>query len=139
MRRTSEFSDEIDAMSQGYAKKRSNQSLSEQFREGVLEARQFLAVVDESMRIVLPAWDVWITIEDFLLGRVVELTVHGIDLSRSIGSPARPAASAASLVAKLLDGDFGEMRPDGLDDDVAWICVATGREAHEDERLPLFN
>ena len=138
MRRTSEFSDEIDLMSQGYAKKRSNQDLGEQFREGAQEARHFLDAVDESLRIVLPAWEVWVSIEDFLLGRVVELTVHGIDLSRSIGSATRPAASAASLVAKLLEGDFGDVRPDGLDDDTAWICAATGRETHEDDRLPLF-
>ena len=139
MRRTSEFSSEIDLMTQGYAKKRSNEDLGEQFIEGTQEARHFLETVDESLRIVLPAWDVWLSIEDFLLGRVVELTCHGIDLSRSIGSATRPAVSAASLVAKLLDGDFGDVRPDGLDDDVAWICAATGRETHNDKRLPLFN
>ena len=139
MRRTSEFSDEIDAISQGYAKKRSGQDLTDQFREGAQEARDFLDIVDESLRIVLPAWDVWVSIEDFLLGRVVELTVHGMDLSRSIGSATQPAAIAASMVSELLDEDFGNPRPEGLGDDATWISVATGREHHEDDRLPLFN
>ncbi len=139
MRRTSEFSSEIDLMTRGYAKKRSDDDLGKQFIEGAREARDFLETVDEELRIVLPAWDVWLSIEDFLLGRVVELTCHGIDLSRSIGSARQPAASAASLVAKLLDSDFGDFRPDGLDDDTAWICAATGRETHNDRRLPLFS
>ena len=138
MRRTSEFSNEINLMTQGSAKKRSDLDITDQFLEGTQEARQFLEMVDDSAKIVLPAWDVWLSIEDFLLGRVVELTCHGIDLSRSIGRSTRPAPAAASLVAKLLDADLGSTRPDGLDDDVLWICASTGRDSHEDNRLPLF-
>ena len=54
-------------MTRGYAKKRSDDDLGKQFMEGAREARDFLETVDEELRIVLPAWDVWLSIEDLHL------------------------------------------------------------------------
>ena len=63
---------------------------------------------------------------DFLLTRVVEVAVHGIDLAAALGRPAWTTPAAASAVCGLLLGDAGAPVPLGWDR-LTFIRKATGR------------
>nr|WP_297425473.1 maleylpyruvate isomerase N-terminal domain-containing protein [uncultured Actinotalea sp.] len=62
---------------------------------------------------------------DFLVTRVLEVAVHGIDLADALGAPRWTTAAAATLLRALhLDGPL----PEGVADDVAFLGLVTGRD-----------
>lgn len=63
-------------------------------------------------------------LEDFLLTRVLELVVHGIDLADALGRTPWTSPEGAGAVELLLFGEAG--RPDGLDAPSS-LRAATGR------------
>jgi uncharacterized protein (TIGR03083 family) len=70
---------------------------------------------------------------DFLVTRVVEVAVHGLDLAIAVGRRPWPTESAGDLLTRLLLG------PRGLEgvrrlgwDQVTFLCKATGREPMTD-------
>jgi uncharacterized protein (TIGR03083 family) len=70
---------------------------------------------------------------DFLVTRVVEVAVHGLDLAAAIGRRPWLTESAGRLLTQLLLGPRGleEVRRLGWDQ-VTFLCKATGREPMTD-------
>jgi hypothetical protein len=81
-------------------------------------------------------------LDEFVLTRIVEAVVHGMDLTDALGRPAVATpdgiAATASLLDELLARRAVPGRPAGLGDDVAWVRAASGRDQHPDPRLPLI-
>lgn len=68
-------------------------------------------------------------LSDFLVTRVVEVAVHGLDLAAAVGLPPWLSESAGDLLARLLLGEQGLESVDVLDwDRVTFLRKATGRE-----------
>jgi uncharacterized protein (TIGR03083 family) len=79
-----------------------------------------------------------IRVDHYLPSRVLEVTVHGLDLRdaldlEAVATPDGLGVSAA-LLETLLDGD----RPAELGDDLAFVLAATGRAPNDDPRLPVL-
>jgi hypothetical protein len=136
--RTRDFADEIDQMSIGLAAKKSHDEIRTQFAQYAAVGRAFVESASVELKVGLPAWQVWLLFSEFLLGRVIELTVHGLDLADAVGSAQSPAPAAVELTAQLMEDQLDGARPSDLGDDVTWIEAATGRIAHRDERLPVY-
>jgi uncharacterized protein (TIGR03083 family) len=80
---------------------------------------------------------------DFVITRLVELVVHGDDLTRSLPGlePAPLLPEAVELVADTLTAAYRERTggtPPPRDDAVLWIRAAAGRVPDPDPALPLF-
>ena len=83
-----------------------------------------------------------IRLDEFISTRIVEAVVHGIDLTDALRRPSTATAEGIVHTAQLCDAllrrSRGGGRPSGLDDNMAWIRAASGREHHSDSRLPLI-
>ncbi|MFP5309349.1 MAG: maleylpyruvate isomerase N-terminal domain-containing protein [Actinomycetes bacterium] len=77
-------------------------------------------------------------LDHYLTTRVVELTVHGLDLRRSLDLEAVCTPPAREVTCHVLERLLGGERPDELEDDVAFVLAATGRREHPDPRLPVL-
>jgi uncharacterized protein (TIGR03083 family) len=79
------------------------------------------------------------TLNDFLETRVVEVTVHGLDLADALGRPAWASLEALRTTTITLDALLGIPAPSALAwDDVTFVEKATGRRPlTSDERLVL--
>ncbi len=78
--------------------------------------------------------------DEFLPTRVLELAVHGLDLTDALGRPPYLTPLASAITADLLDHALDGPRPEDLaQDDIAFIEVATGRRPHPDRRLPVLH
>jgi hypothetical protein len=90
-------------------------------------------------QLVAPGGVAWTRLDQALATRIVELTVHGLDLAAVTDWTDAMAPGALAITGRILvvrlDGD----RPADLDDDARWIAAATGREAHPDSRLPVMS
>jgi uncharacterized protein (TIGR03083 family) len=99
-------------------------------------------VEDASPDLVGPAFFGPMRLDDFLVTRVVEAVVHGLDLTQALGrepvaAPSGIAATAAVLDELLVRRAIGQ-RPADLSDDRHWVEAAAGRVPHADQRLPLL-
>jgi uncharacterized protein (TIGR03083 family) len=109
-----------------------------------------LATVDEAMRLaratprgkVGPAFFGPMRLDELMLTRIIETGVHGLDLSAALGRAphltARARQSCAAQLEELTRHRRGIGRPADLDDDIAFIEVATGRRPHADARFPVL-
>lgn len=80
-----------------------------------------------------------IRLDHYLPTRVLELTVHGLDLRVALGLEEVATPIAVEITAEVLDRLLEGPRPDDLDDDaVAWILAASGRLPSDDPRLPVL-
>lgn len=80
-----------------------------------------------------------IRLDHYLTSRVVEATVHGLDLRAALDLEEVATPLGLSVTAAVLDGLLGGPRPVDLDrDDLAWILAATGRHPHDDPELPVI-
>ncbi len=135
---TKGFADEVDQMSLALAAKRTHDEIRTRFAEYAVAGRAFVDSASGDLKFGFPAWKVWLPFSEFLLTRVVELTVHGLDLADAAGSERPPAPSAVEVTTQWLDTQIVGRRPADLDGDVAWIEAATARVFHQDERLPVL-
>ncbi|HEX9775934.1 MAG TPA: maleylpyruvate isomerase family mycothiol-dependent enzyme [Actinomycetota bacterium] len=72
-------------------------------------------------------------IEEYVRTRVLEVTVHHMDMDEAIGHAAHPDARALAITADVLRGLLGtDLRPIGMDD-VRFVLTGTGRAALTDE------
>jgi hypothetical protein len=83
-----------------------------------------------------------ITLDDYILSRLIELVVHGDDLARSVPQVAAPPLLDASLaaVAGALARAYAEVtghQPE-IGDRLDWIRAATGRLRSDEGSLPLL-
>lgn len=88
---------------------------------------------------LLPTFMGSMAVQEYLATRVLELTVHHLDLCRAMGLPAAATAAGLTLTRGILEGLLDGAAPEGLADDEAFVLAATGREAHEDPRLPVLS
>ncbi|MBW3657801.1 MAG: maleylpyruvate isomerase N-terminal domain-containing protein [Actinobacteria bacterium] len=80
-----------------------------------------------------------IRLDHYLPTRVLEITVHGLDLRAALGLEEVATPIALGITAEVLDRLIEGPRPDGLADDaVAWVLAATGRAPSDDPRLPVL-
>ena len=78
-------------------------------------------------------------LDHYLPTRVVEVTVHGLDLRHALGLEEVVTPDALSVTAMVLDNLLPGDRSPGLEDDLTFVLAATGRLASDDSRLPLIS
>ena len=77
-------------------------------------------------------------LEEYAATRVLELTVHHMDLCRALNLAITSDPAALAVTVGIVEGLLDGPRPADLGDDTALVLAATGREPHEDPRLPVF-
>ncbi|HYT29710.1 MAG TPA: maleylpyruvate isomerase N-terminal domain-containing protein [Actinomycetota bacterium] len=90
-------------------------------------------------RRVIATWGPSLEFDEFLKTRVLEITVHRMDLELALGRKGWGTDAAVSIVDDILVGSLGKEPPDRLDWDVVdFIDAGTGRrELTERERKIL--
>lgn len=83
-----------------------------------------------------------LTLDDYLMTRLIELVVHGDDLHRALGAPAPPPVLGAALVAvsgalALAHYEAHGVRPDSRDP-LIWVRKAAGRIENDGTTPPLL-
>lgn len=98
-----------------------------------------LAGAEPSGRVVRTRWDDDMSLSDFLVTRVVELAVHGLDLADGLDRRPWLTPAAAGVVAQLLVGDesIGSLPALGWDQ-LALIEAATGRRVVSEAESTLL-
>lgn len=81
-----------------------------------------------------------IRLDHYLPTRVLEITVHGLDLRAALDLEEVATPFALEITAEVLDGLLEGPRPADVPegDLVAWVLAATGRRASDDDRLPVL-
>lgn len=80
-----------------------------------------------------------IRLDHYLPTRVLEVTVHGLDLRAALGLEEVATPLALGITTEVLDALLDGPRPDDVDDDpIAWVLAATGRRPSDDPRLPVL-
>jgi uncharacterized protein (TIGR03083 family) len=82
-------------------------------------------------------------LDEFVATRLVETTVHGMDLTDALGAPPLHMPRTATMAAEVLDELVARRtvpgRPADLEgDDLAFIRAVAGRGEHADPRLPII-
>ena len=77
-------------------------------------------------------------LDHYLTTRVLEVTVHGLDLRAALGLEEVATPFALEVTTRLLDGLLDGERPEALDG-VPYVLAATGRVDHDDPRLPVLS
>lgn len=75
-------------------------------------------------------------IDEYLATRVLEVTVHHLDVRAALDLPAAPTPEGGQLSAELLEGMLDGQRP--RMGRLRFLLTATGRLPSDDERFPLI-
>jgi Mycothiol maleylpyruvate isomerase N-terminal domain len=91
-----------------------------------------------------PAFYGLIRLDEFMATRAVEAVVHGLDLTDALGRPPLPMPKAVPIAAAMLDEVLARTKVPGrpadlVDDDLAFVRVASGRGEHPDARFPVVH
>lgn len=91
-----------------------------------------------------PAFYGLIRLDEFLVTRIAEAVIHGLDLTDALGRPPLSMPKAVPIAAALLEEGLARTRVAGrpadlADDDLAFIRAASGRGEHPDPRLPIVH
>jgi uncharacterized protein (TIGR03083 family) len=78
-------------------------------------------------------------LDHYLPTRVLEVTVHGLDLRHALGLEEVVSPDGLALTAMVLDNLLPGDRSPGLEDDLTFVLAATGRLPTDDSRLPLIS
>lgn len=89
-----------------------------------------------------PAFYGLIRLDEFLVTRVAEAVIHGLDLTDALGRPPLDMRKAVPIAAEILDEVLARTRVPGrpadlVGDDLAFIRAAAGRGEHPDPRFPV--
>jgi uncharacterized protein (TIGR03083 family) len=122
-----------------YAGKRTPEDLRDELIGAIARGVTYVGQTHAASLVVPPIGSIWLSFDEFLATRVVELTVHYLDLADACGSEREPAPTAAAITSDLLDQRLIGSRPADLEEDVRWIEAATGRVPHTDDRLPVVS
>jgi len=121
-----------------YAAKRTHDQMRDLIAAAVRRGGDTIAATSPDAALLLPLPGIWARFDQAIASRVLELTVHGLDLASAIGSTVRPAPAALTVTGAILDERLDGERPSDLGDDYAWVLAATGRAPHPDTRLPVM-
>lgn len=77
------------------------------------------------------------TLNEYVATRVLEVTIHHLDLRAALDLSPAPTADAGRLSMELLEGLLGAPRPRNLGR-VRFLLAATGRIPTDDPRLPVL-
>lgn len=78
-------------------------------------------------------------LDHYITTRVVEVTVHGLDLRAALDLEEVATPAGLEVTCAVLEGLLGVSRPvDLARDDLAFVLAATGRAAHDDPDLPVL-
>lgn len=77
-------------------------------------------------------------LDHFATTRVLEIVLSGLDLRHALDLEEVATPLALGVATAVLEGLLGRPRPDNLDDDVAFVLAATGRDWHPDPDLPVL-
>lgn len=77
-------------------------------------------------------------LDHYLTTRVVEVTVHGLDLRDAVGLEQVATPQALEVTTAVLDALLPGDRAPGHEDDMTFVLAATGRSPSDDSRLPLL-
>ncbi len=100
-------------------------------------ANQLLPEASPDWPLVAPGGIAWARFDQVLATRVLELTVHGLDLATATGSSVVPDAAALAVSGEILDRRLDGARPTGSETDLDWVRAGTGRAPDPDPRLPV--
>jgi uncharacterized protein (TIGR03083 family) len=102
--------------------------------------KEALVVLDrlEPATVITSLWGP-MRLDEYATTRVVELTIHGMDLQASVQQPLRLDLEAQALTVKILEVLMGRPRPADLSDDIAFIEVASGRVKYNGIQLSAFS
>lgn len=120
-----------------YAANRSEAKLREGLVTAIDRAGSHLEEAAPESVIALPMGGAWLRFDQFLATRILEMTVHGLDLAEAGGSNVEPGLRSIGLTAAILDECLDGSRPSDLADGASWVEAATGRRPYDDERLPV--
>jgi uncharacterized protein (TIGR03083 family) len=79
-----------------------------------------------------------IRLEEYIYTRLIELTIHGLDLALSLNQPVRFDPIAQAITVEILERLLGQPRPVELADDARFIKVASGRERVAGVQISAF-
>jgi len=101
--------------------------------------RAVAAAAQEDPARVVVTWGPALTLEDLVKTRVLEITVHGTDLSAALRRPAWATEGGLRITTGILTGLLGEEHPEALGwDDLTLLEKGTGRaQLTEDEGATL--
>jgi uncharacterized protein (TIGR03083 family) len=101
------------------------------------QALEGAAATDRSRLVV--TWGPHLTLDEFMKTRVLEITVHRMDMEHALGRKGWGTDLAVSIVDDILEGLLGEQPPSELEWDVVdFIETGTGRRSlTENERALL--
>lgn len=89
-----------------------------------------------------PGYYALMRLDEFVISRVVEAVVHGLDLTQALGREPIATPDGIAITAEILDDLLARRtvagRPADLSGDWDWVRAASGRTAHPDPRLPLI-
>ncbi len=127
------------AFAQRYATKRSHEQLRSLIQSGVHRANEMLSTAAPETPLVAPGGAAWARLCQALATRIVELSVHGLDLAAATASTSTMSPRALSITGRILDARLDGDRPIELATDAQWVAAATGRAPHDDARLPVMS
>lgn len=88
---------------------------------------------------IVSTWGPTLTLDDFLKTRVLEITVHRMDLQDALGEKGWGTDQAISIVDDTLEGLLGEEPPSDLEWDVVdFIEAGTGRRPLSSEERDIL-
>lgn len=106
------------------------------WRETTAEALRMAEVAPAGR--VLPSPFGAMRVDHYLTTRVVEVTVHGLDLRAALALEEVATPAGLAITTALLDALLDDERPTEAGDDLAFVLAATGRTPSDDPRLPLI-
>ncbi len=80
-----------------------------------------------------------IRVDDYSVTRIIELSIHGLDLLVSLGQPLRLDPQAQAITVDVLEKLLNRPRPADLTDDLQFIEVAAGRVEYQGLKISAFS
>ena len=80
-----------------------------------------------------------ITLVEFTATRILELTIHGLDLALALEEPPRFDPAAQAITVEILEALIKQPRPTELADDIVFIGAAAGRVPYPGLEISAFS
>lgn len=80
-----------------------------------------------------------IDLAEYAPSRLIELTIHGLDLTLALNQPAQFDPTAQAITVEILEALLDQPRPAELTDDLTFIKAASGRERYPGVHISAFS